>query len=194
MKLPQQGKSRAEIQTAMREMRAKDANWREGRTFSLVYHAGDELTQVLQDAYLMFFAENGLSPIAFPSLRRFETEVIGFAADLFHGPEAAGSMTSGGTESVLMAVKTARDWARANKPSVTKPKMLLPITVHPAFEKAAHYFGVEAVHVPVGDDFRADVAATRALCDDDVILIVGSAPSYPQGVVDPIAALAALAV
>ena len=74
MKFPKQGKPRSEIQAAMREMRAKDANWREGRTFSLVYHAGDELTQVLQDAYLMFFAENGLSPIAFPSLRRFPSK------------------------------------------------------------------------------------------------------------------------
>jgi glutamate/tyrosine decarboxylase-like PLP-dependent enzyme len=107
--------------------------------------------------------------------------------------QTVGNMTSGGTESILMAVKTARDWARATKPAITEPEILLPATAHPAFDKAAHYFSVKTVHVPVGADFRADIAATRAAVTPNTILLVGSAPSYPQGVVDPIAELAEIA-
>ncbi len=193
MALPKQGRSPADVLASLDTMRESDADWRRGRTFSLVYWATDEHTKLLHDAYGRFFMENGLNPMAFPSLRRFETEVLATAAELFHGPDAVGSMTTGGTESILMAVKAAREWARANKPHVTRPKMLVPTTIHPAFEKAAHYFTVEAVHMPVGADFRVDLAKAEALLDDDVILIVGSAPSYPQGVIDPIPALAALA-
>jgi glutamate/tyrosine decarboxylase-like PLP-dependent enzyme len=139
----------------------------------------------------MFFSENGLNPMAFPSLKKFEAEVVSMTASLLGGDsETAGNMTSGGTESILMGVKTAREWARAHRPAVTNPEMILPATAHPAFEKAAHYLGVTPVHIPVGPDFRADVSAARAAITPNTILMVGSAPSYPQGVVDPIAELA----
>jgi glutamate/tyrosine decarboxylase-like PLP-dependent enzyme len=113
-------------------------------------------------------------------------------AELLHAPEAAGSLTSGGTESILLAVKTARDRARAER-GVTDPEMLLPVTAHPAFEKAAHCFGVRAVRVPLDATLRADVAAARAALTDRTVLIVGSAPCYPFGTIDPIEPLAALA-
>lgn len=194
MKLPQTGLSKAELFARMDQISREDANWRQGKTFSLVYYAGDELLDVVKEAYSRFFSENALNPMAFPSLRRFETEVLRMTASLFHGgPESAGTMTSGGSESILMAVKTARDWARANRPEVKKPRMLLPLSAHPAFEKAAHYFDVEAVHVPLAADFRADVNEARKLLDADTILMVGSAPAYPHGVVDPIEELAAIA-
>jgi glutamate/tyrosine decarboxylase-like PLP-dependent enzyme len=116
------------------------------------------------------------------------------SAALLGGDEhVVGNMTSGGTESLLMAVVTARQWARANRPQITAPEMILPNTAHPAFDKAAHYFGVKAVKTPVGADFRADVEACRAALTPQTILIVGSAPSYPQGVVDPISGLAQIA-
>jgi glutamate/tyrosine decarboxylase-like PLP-dependent enzyme len=192
--IPRQGLPAAEVLAAMRSAAGHDANWRDGRTFSLVYHGGDELGALVKDAYTAFFHENGLSPMAFPSLRKFEAEVVRIAASLLGGgPEAAGTMTSGGSESVLMAVKTARDWARAHRPQVTRPQMLVPTTAHPAFMKAGHYFDVEPVLVPVGPDFRADVAAARRLLTPDTILVVGSAPAYPHGVIDPIPELAALA-
>ncbi len=105
----------------------------------------------------------------------------------------AGNMTTGGTESILMAVLAAREWGRMHKPKVTQPEMLLPSTAHPAFDKAAHYFGVKAVRVPVGGDFRADVQAMRHAANLDTVLVVGSAPSYAHGMVDPIAELAGLA-
>lgn len=194
MKLPQNGLSRGELFERMDQLSREDANWRQGKTFSLVYYAGDEMLEVVKEAYLRFFSENALNPMAFPSLRRFESEVLGMTASLFHGDtETAGTMTSGGSESILMAVKTARDFARAHRPQVKKPRMLLPLSAHPAFEKAAHYFDVEPVHIPLAADYRADAAEARKLVDENTILMVGSAPAYPHGVVDPIEELAAIA-
>jgi sphinganine-1-phosphate aldolase len=192
MKLPENGRQPSDVLSALDEMRANDARWRDGRTFSLVYYGGDELLTLLHDAFFKFFSENALNPMAFPSLRRMETEVLSMVADLLHGPDAAGSMTTGGTESILMAVKTAREFAAQTR-GITQPEMILPDSVHPAFHKAAHYFNVKPVVVPVGADYRADVAAMRAAITPNTILLVGSAPSYPQGVVDPIPEIAALA-
>ncbi|RYE94700.1 MAG: aspartate aminotransferase family protein [Myxococcales bacterium] len=177
----------------MEAMGAGDTRWREGRAFSLVYLADEDVLEVLHGAATRFFSENALNPMAFPSLRRFESEVLAMGADLLGLPEAAGAMTSGGTESILMAVKTARDWARKQQPHIKAPEMVLPVSVHPAFIKAAKYFDVTPVITPVGADFRADVAAIEAAITDNTILLVGSAPSYPQGVIDPIEAIAGLA-
>ncbi|MHB8872827.1 MAG: pyridoxal phosphate-dependent decarboxylase family protein [Myxococcaceae bacterium] len=191
---PKQGLGSQAVLAQMRSMRAQDARWKEGKTFSLVYYVSDEVSGMLAKAYTMFMAENGLSPMAFPSLRRFEAEAVAMTCDLFHGgPDAAGTLTSGGTESVLMAVKTARDRFRAEK-GITAPEMVVPLTVHPAFEKAAHYFGVKAVHAPLSKDLRVDVDAMRALITPNTVLLVGSAPGYPHGVVDPIEDIGRLAL
>lgn len=197
---PAQGVAADQILQSMQRLREHDARWQEGKTWSLVYHLGDEASQfaavpqILQDAFTMFFAENGLGPTAFPSLRRLEAEVVSMTASLLGGDEeTAGNMTSGGTESILLAVKTARDWARARDPANTAPEIILPLTAHPAFEKAAHYFCVEPIHIPVGPDLRADVDAARAAITPRTILLVGSAPSYPHGVIDPIQELAQVA-
>ena len=194
LRLPSQGVPSEVVLERMRELRERDANWRAGKTWSLVYHAGDQVTELLKEAYAMFFSENGLNPMAFPSLKTFEAEAVAMAAGLLGGDEdTAGSMTSGGTESILMAVKTAREWARAKEPAITAPEMVLPVTAHPAFQKAAHYFGVRPVHIPVLSDYRADVKAARGAITPNTILMVGSAPSYPQGVVDPVVDLAQIA-
>jgi len=194
MRLPIQGTPRDVVLEEMDRLRDGDADWRRARTWSLVYQAREDVLEVAKEAYLRFFSENALNPMAFPSLRRLENEVVGMTAGMFHAPEgAAGAMTSGGSESLLMAVKTARDWARVERPEVERPEILLPVTAHPALEKAAHYFDVVAVHVPVGADFRADVQAARDLAGPDTILVVGSAPAYPHGVIDPIEQLADVA-
>lgn len=197
MTLPKQGKKREEILGAMQAMRSRDAKWKDGRVFSLVYFAGEDVLELLYDASKMFFSENGLNPTAFPSLRQMETETLKMVASLFHGAEngvdAAGTLTSGGTESILMAVKTARDWARQNKPEIKRPRALVPTSVHPAFVKAGHYFDVEIVHIPTDTNGRADVVATEAAIDENTILLVASSPSYPHGLMDPIAAIAAIA-
>jgi len=192
--LPPNRTPAGEVLARMRQFREHDPLWQEGKTWSLVYYAGDEVLDLLKEAYTLFFSENGLNPMAFPSLKRFEAEVVAMTANLLGGDgDTAGNMTSGGTESILMAVKTARDWARATHPAIAAPEMILPQTAHPAFHKAGHYFGVKPVLTPISPDFRADVAATQAAITPRTILLVGSAPSYPHGVVDPIAELAQVA-
>lgn len=190
---PVSGRPAEEVLARMDAYRRHDADWRRGRTFSLVYHADQGVADLARRAYEMFMAENALSPVAFPSLRRFEADVVRMTADLLGGgPDVAGTMTSGGSESILLAVKTARDWGRAER-GVFDPEMVLPVTAHPAFLKAAHYFGVRAVVVPVGRDLRADVEAVRRAVSPRTVLIVGSAPAYPHGVVDPIEDMARVA-
>lgn len=192
--LPLHGLAQADLLAEMAAARSQDIHWQQGRAFSLVFQAGEDVEAVAKAAYALYFSENGLNPTAFPSLRRFETEVIAMTAGLLGGDgEVAGNMTSGGTESLLMAMLTAREWARAQRPHITAPEVVLPATAHPAFDKAAHYFGLKLVHTPVDAGFRADVAAMRAAITPNTILLAGSAPSYPQGVVDPIAEIAGLA-
>lgn len=194
LNLPLEGQSKSDILRAMQAACQGDVNWRDGKAFSLVFQTNEEVAALLKEVYTMFFSENGLNPSAFPSLRKFETEVVAMSAALLGGDgDVAGNMTSGGTESILLAVRTAREWARAHRPEVTRPEMLLPVTAHPAFEKAAHYFDVRPVYVPVRPDFRADVTATAAAVTAQTVLVVASAPSYPHGVVDPVAELAGIA-
>ncbi|WP_179136857.1 pyridoxal phosphate-dependent decarboxylase family protein [Candidatus Entotheonella palauensis] len=131
---------------------------------------------------------------AFPSLRQMEDDLIAMALELLHGGEqAVGNLTSGGTESIFMAVKTARDWARAQRPDIDRPEIVLPYSAHPAFDKAAHYLNLHVRRIPVRDDFRADPQAMAAAVTGQTIMLAGSAPCFPYGVIDPIADLSILA-
>lgn len=178
----------------LRGLRAGDAPTRGGRTFAYVYDAGlDGLDELAAAAYAAFATVNGLDPTVFPSVARLENDVVGAVAAVLGTPGCQGSFTSGGTESILLAVKTARDHARARR-GVTAPQMVLPSTAHAAFHKAAHYLGLETVVVPVDPvTFRADAAGTAAAITDRTVLVVASAPSYAHGVVDPVGAIAAAA-
>ncbi len=194
IRFPQKGLHHDDLIPLMDQFKEDDANWREGKTWSLVFYPGEEVARVIEEVYNKYIFENGLNPTAFPSLRKFETETISMAADLLNGDQdVVGNMTSGGTESILMAVKTAREWAREHKPDIKNPEMVVPISVHPAFEKAAHYFDVKAVHVPLREDFRVDVDQYEDYINENTILLVGSAPAYPHGVIDPINEIGALA-
>lgn len=173
-------------------LRADDLPTHGGRTLAYVYDSGvAEADELGRSALAMYGGTNGLDPTAFPSLLRMENDLVVFARELFHGgPDVVGTATSGGTESIILAVKAARD----ARPDVADPVMVLPTTIHAAFHKAAHYLGVRAVTVDVDPrTFRADVKATAAALEehgDDVVLVAASAPSYAHGVVDPIAELA----
>ena len=192
--LPKKGTSTEEVLQKLQAHRGEDVDWKSGRTFSLVYYAGEHVMQLLHDAYSMFMAENGLSPMAFPSLRDMENEVVAMTANMLHGGDtAAGSMTSGGTESIFMAMKTARQWARKHRPEIAKPKIVAPVTAHPAFIKSAHYLDMQIEFTPLRDDWRADPEAMKAAIDENTVILVGSAICYPYGVVDPIEEIAALA-
>jgi glutamate/tyrosine decarboxylase-like PLP-dependent enzyme len=191
--LPERGSSRDDVLARMRERKTADADWEGGRTWSLIYPAGEEVDDMLRAANELYMFENALNPFRFPSLRGMEEEVCAMTAGLLHAPEGfGGAMTSGGTESILLAVKTARDRARAEK-GIERPRALIPYSAHPAFAKACKILGLELVPVPLDADKRADVGAAEKLIGDDTALVVGSAPNYPFGVVDPIPELAALA-
>jgi glutamate/tyrosine decarboxylase-like PLP-dependent enzyme len=193
MQLPKEGLPREQVMAAMRERKAQDADWRNARTFSLVYPAGEDVDAMLEEASLLYLFENALNPFRFPSLRQMEVDVVEMTAGLLNAPATAGGcMTSGGTESILMAVKSARERARAER-GVERAEMVIPISAHPAFAKAAHYFGLELKTAPLRDDLRVDVDAVAELLSPQTALVVGSAPNYPHGVVDPIPELAGLA-
>lgn len=193
---PRQGRPAADLLATIRSRRGDDADWRHGRTFSLVYNASDPELEALHEAVAQeYLHENYLNPFAFPSLLQMEREVVAMGADLLGGDPRVGKLTSGGTESIFLAVQVARDHARQAR-GIAEPAIVVPVTAHPAFAKACHYLDVEEVRVPVGDDGRADVAATAAALDGldgRAALVVGSAPCYPYGVVDPIPELADLA-
>lgn len=191
---PKKGTKSDEVLAQMREFKAMDVDWKRGRSFSLVYPVSDEHHDFTKQAHNLFFSENALNPMAFKSLRRFEHETIRMCADLFHGDdETVGLVTSGGTESLIMAIKAYRDRARKQKPWILKPEIIVPETAHSAIDKGGYYFDVKLRHAPVGPDFRVDVKAVKKMINRNTILIIGSAPQYPQGVVDPIAQLAELA-
>lgn len=193
MGLPDEGLSKDEIVSQLQAKRARDVRWQDGRTFGLVFDGGDDVHEVAEAAAMMFLHENALNTMAFPSLAEIQSEVVGATAELLHAPDgAAGFMTSGGTESILSAVKAARERGKAER-GITEPEMVLPRSAHAAFHKAAHYFGLTVHNIPVRPDFRADVDAMAAAVNDNTVLVVGSAPQYPQGVIDPIPELAAIA-
>ncbi|MET0903431.1 MAG: aminotransferase class V-fold PLP-dependent enzyme [Acidimicrobiales bacterium] len=193
MPLPQAGWSQAEIVAALGEMRSGDVRWQDGKTFGMVYDAGPEAHAVVEAVARMFLHDNALNTQAFPSLGRIQRDVVRITADLLHGDDdVAGFMTSGGTESILCAVKAARERGREER-GISEPEMVVPASAHAAFHKAAHYFGIRLHKVPVRDDWRADVDAMAQAVGPNTVLLVGSAPQYPQGVIDPIPDLAAVA-
>ncbi|NQV96997.1 MAG: aspartate aminotransferase family protein [Acidimicrobiaceae bacterium] len=187
------GQSPEDVFGELEARRSHDVRWREGRAFSLAYYAGPEVAHVAEEAYRRFSGENALNTAAFPSLEQMQREVLGIVGQwLGANDDSAGFFTSGGTESLLMAVKAARDRARAEH-GINTPNMVLPTSAHAAFEKAAAYFGVESRRIPVRSDWRADVPAMHSAVDANTVLIVGSAPQYPQGVIDDIPGIAAIA-
>ena len=193
-KFPEKGIAPDVLFAEMEAARAHDVDWKRGRVGLYVHYAGEDVLAVAKEASQRFFSENALGPKAFPSLKKFEDEVADWTLDLLHAPPAAtGVMTSGGTESLFLALATARDWARATRLTITKPEIVIPASAHPAFDKAAHYLGLTVRRLPLRDDFRADVDAMAAAITPNTILIAGSAPAFPHGVIDPIRDIAALA-
>ncbi len=200
--LPAEGLPQEEVLRVLEGLARREApRWQEGYASGAVYHGDPEWMDFLHRVYALHSQSNPLHPDLWPSAVKFEAEIVAMVARMA-GAEAAmredpaaricGNVTSGGTESILMAVKTYRDWARATK-GILHPEMVLPESAHPAFDKAAQYFGVRAVRVPVGPDYRADVDAMRRAITPNTILLVGSAPGFPHGVIDPIPELASLA-
>jgi sphinganine-1-phosphate aldolase len=193
MAFPSSGRAVADVITDLREKRRDDVKWQDGRAFGMVYHGGPSVHQVAEQAAALYLHENALNTRAFPSLGAIQSEVVGWTADLLHGPaSAAGFLTSGGTESILCAVLAARERGRAER-GIEHGEIVLPESAHAAFHKGAHLFGLTVRKTPVRADWTADVDAMADAVGPDTVLVVGSAPQYPQGVVDPIPAIAEVA-
>jgi glutamate/tyrosine decarboxylase-like PLP-dependent enzyme len=201
--LPAQGRSRDEVFDEIRTMaEAESQRWRAGFASGAVYHGDREHIDFLSRVYALQSQCNPLHADLWPSAVKMEAEIVSMTANMLgasalgHEPGTpdgvCGTLSSGGSESIQLAIKTYRDYFRAKK-NITAPEMVIPSSAHVAFDKAAHYFGVRLVSVPVDAEMRADVDAMRAAITPNTIVLVGSAPSFPYGQIDPIEALSELA-
>lgn len=193
-RIPETGRPHQDLLAEMKAMKTDDAQWHQGRTWSMVYHVDDEHKAFLQEAAQQFFSESYINPFAFKSLQRMELEVIGMARDMLHGDESVvGTMTSGGTESIFMAVYAYREWAKKHHSVKGTPEIVVPETIHPAFEKAAYIQGIRIRKTAITSEGKADLGALSKAIGPNTILLAVSAPSYPHGLLDPIAEAAQLA-
>jgi len=193
-RLPRTGDSADAIVARLEQLALGDVDYRHGKTWSLVYWVDEEHHAVCEKAMTMFMDANALNPMAFKSLKRMEYEVVQMSAGILNAPDTAvGTMTTGGTESLLLAVKTYRDRARAKKPWIRNPNIVVPASIHVAFDKACHFFDVKKKVAPVLPDGQVDVAAMARLIDRNTIMMAASAPQYPWGTIDPIPELGRVA-
>lgn len=197
-RLPPKGLSRAQVLEIVEGIAGRESpRWEKGFASGAVYHGDEEHIAFLNRVYALNSQSNPLHADLWPSSSKFESEAVSMTAGMLHGgpphaPDACGVVSSGGTESILLAVKTYRDRARAEK-GIRTPEMVVPVTAHAAFDKAAQYFGIKIVHIPVDREFQADPQAAREAVGPNTVLLAGSAPAFPHGVIDPIEALAELA-
>jgi len=193
---------RTEILDELRAMAAEEDRLGDaGRCSGSIYSGDHEHYHFLAEAFEVFAHANVLQRDMYPSANKLEGEIVAMALAMLHAPavqthhpgsDPCGVLTSGGSESLISAVYAYREWARAKR-GITDPQMIMPRTAHVALDKAAHYFGVEVLHAPLGPDYLVDVDWVREHVTDRTVLLVGSAGSYPYGLVDPIADLGALA-
>ena len=198
-RLPERGLGRDEVLRTVEDLAARERpRWRDGLASGAVYHGGDDHVDFLNRVYATSSQVNPLHADLWPSGAKFEAEIVAMTAAMLGGSDPSrqvvGTVTSGGTESILLAMKAYRDQARAGTGRrARRPEVVAPSTAHVAFDKAAQCFGIKLVRVPVGSDYRADVAAMRRAVNRSTVAMVGSAPSFPHGVVDPVEELAAVA-
>ena len=202
-RIPENSLAREDILENMAALNSiEESRWKEGFASGAVYHGDPEHINFLNNVYALNSQSNPLHSDLWPSNAKYESEVVAMTANMLGAEkqstdsdpdgEICGVVSSGGTESILLAMKTYRDRAK-DRDGITRPEMIVPITAHAAFDKAAQYFGIKMKHIPVGSDFKADVAAARKAITRQTIVIVGSAPSFPHGVIDPIEELSELA-
>jgi glutamate/tyrosine decarboxylase-like PLP-dependent enzyme len=200
--IPATGRDRAEILRELESLRdIEESQWKDGFVSGAVYHGDQEHIDFLNQVYAINSQSNPLHADVWPSTTKFEAEIVAMTADMLNGDGASttlseqdvvGTLSSGGTESIMLAMKTYRDWGRETK-GITHPEMVVPVSAHAAFDKASQYFGIEAIHIPVDANFRADVNAARNAIGRNTVVVVGSAPSFPHGAIDPIEELSELA-
>ena len=194
-KIPEAGREREEILQEMEKLHAREQHqWQDGFVSGAVYHGDQEHIDFLNKVYAINSQSNPLHADVWPSATKFEAEIVAMTADMLGGKnqDVCGTVSSGGTESILLAMKTYRDRARQEK-GITRPEMVVPVTAHAAFDKASQYFNIKMIHIPVDETYRADINAARKAITRNTVVLVGSAPSFPHGMVDPIEELSELA-
>ncbi|KIC11632.1 hypothetical protein RA19_06285 [Leisingera sp. ANG-M1] len=193
-RFPETGKPSAEILGEMDAARAGDWDWFSLKNLTASYYGGPDVAEVAKEAFVKHIGDNVVHQTGLhPSVRKYETDVIAMVKDLFNAPEnAAATITTGGSESIVLALKTARDRARELK-GITSPNIIVPQSAYAVFNKLSHFLGIEVIQMQESPDYRADVAGMEAAIDENTIMLVGSCPPFPLGVVDPITEIAALA-
>lgn len=175
--------------------RANDTHWTHTKNFSASYFAGDDVAFIAREAFLKHIGDNvthrhGLHPSVF----RYEEEVLDFVKHLLNAPaNSCGTITTGGSESLFLAMKAARERARVQKAHISEPEILLTHTTYPVFNKAAHALGLNVKQVPGSVNYRADMEALERSITDNTIMMVGGAPPFPYGLVDPLPEMSDLA-
>ncbi len=193
--LPVRGRDRTEVLAEMERLRDHEQDrWRDGFVSGAVYHGDQEHVDFLDRVCAVHSQCNPLHSDLWPSISKYEAEIVSMTAHMLGAgdDEICGTVSSGGTESILLAMKTYRDHGRERR-GIRRPRIVAPVTAHAAFDKAARYFDVELVRIPVDENYRADVGAARRAIGRDTVAVVGSAPSFPHGVIDPIEELSELA-
>ncbi|PVG02577.1 putative sphingosine-1-phosphate lyase [Serendipita vermifera] len=194
--LPAQGKSREEIVAEMERMDADfdhAHSWKDGKVSGAIYHGGEDVESVIMAALERYCVSNPLHPDVFPAVRKMEAEVVAMCLRMYNHPDGCGVTTSGGTESIIMSCKAHRDWAREVK-GITEPEIVIATSAHAAFDKAGHYFNIKVVHVPVDPITRQiNITKVKRAINSNTIMLVGSAVNFPDGAMDDIPALGALA-
>ena len=198
--LPKAGIDKEKILEEIKSMYdLETVKWREGYVSGGIYHGDQEHIDFLNKVYALQSQSNPLHSDLFPSANKYEAEIVSMVATmhgkgtLSHNQNVCGTVTSGGTESILVAMKTYRDRAREEK-GITEPEMIVATTAHAAFDKASQYFNIKQVKVPVTGDCIADVNAVKRAVNNNTIVIVGSAPSFPHGAFDPIKEMSEIAL
>jgi sphinganine-1-phosphate aldolase len=195
--IPGEGLEHEQILGEMQTLRDLEfSTWKDGYVSGAVYHGDEKHVDFLNQIYALHSQTNPLHADVWPSITKYEAEVVAMTANMLGGggtDEVCGTVSSGGTESILLAMKTYRDWGRDRK-GIRNPEIVVPVTAHAAFEKAAQYFNLQMVRIPVGADMRADVRAAKRAITRNTVAVVGSAPSFPHGAIDPIQELSELAL
>ncbi|QRM32879.1 aspartate aminotransferase family protein [Microvirga sp. VF16] len=195
LRFAENGLAESELVHRLGELRKNDFVWNDPHNMKAAYYAGDDVFRIARETYAAFHGDNLLyQKLLYPSLAQMSAGVVAMALELLRAPSGAGgTITSGGTESIILAVKAARGWARSERPTKSVPEIVVGYTCHPAFNKAADLMGLKVVRLPPTSSFQVDVETMRKHITENTIMIVGSAPAYPVGCIDPITQLAELA-
>jgi len=191
---PEKGWTEASLMEKLPVCKRNDASWDQGKIFGFVYHPGMDYVRMPEEYFRAFMYDSTLNPSTFPSLRNFEKDIVRMAAELMHGKKSVtGNVTTGGTESIFLALKVARDLAREKSGEEFPFEVVLPETIHPAFLKACHILSLKPILVPVREDKRADPEAMQMAINSKTILLACSAPCFPYGVIDPVSRIGQIA-